>query len=46
MAQTTLPDVLTLEEASDYLRLPIEAVLRRALQGISQVATLRRIGGF
>ena len=28
-----MPDVLTLEEASAYLRLPVEAVLRQALQG-------------
>ncbi|WP_414574892.1 helix-turn-helix domain-containing protein [Anabaena sp. CCY 9402-a] len=33
MEQITLPDVLTLEEASAYLRLPIEAVLRQASQG-------------
>ncbi len=33
MERATLPDVLTLEEASDYLRLPVEAVLRQALQG-------------
>ena len=33
MERITLPDVLTLEEASAYLRLPIEAVLRQALQG-------------
>lgn len=33
MDRVTLPDVLTLEEASAYLRLPVEAVLRQALQG-------------
>lgn len=33
MDRVTLPDVLTLEEASAYLRLPIEAVLRQASQG-------------
>jgi excisionase family DNA binding protein len=33
MDRATLPDVLTLEEASDYLRLPVEAVLRQASQG-------------
>ncbi|MEH2169758.1 MAG: helix-turn-helix domain-containing protein [Nostoc sp.] len=33
MEQITLPDVLTLEEASAYLRLPVEAVLRQASQG-------------
>jgi excisionase family DNA binding protein len=31
--RATLLDVLTLEEASAYLRLPVEAVLRQALQG-------------
>jgi excisionase family DNA binding protein len=33
MAQATLPDVLTLEEASAYLRLPVAVVLRQASQG-------------
>lgn len=33
MERATLPDVLTLEEASEYLRIPVEAVLRQALQG-------------
>lgn len=33
MNRITLPDVLTLEEVSAYLRLPIEAVLRQASQG-------------
>lgn len=33
MDRATLPDVLTLEEASAYLRLPVEAVLRQALRG-------------
>lgn len=33
MDRATLPDVLTLEEASAYLRLPVAAVLRQALQG-------------
>ena len=33
MKQTTLPDVLTLEEVSAYLRLPAETVLRQTLQG-------------
>lgn len=28
-----MPDVLTLEETSKYLRLPIETVLHQALQG-------------
>ncbi len=31
--EITLPDVLTLEETSAYLRLPVETVLRQALQG-------------
>lgn len=33
MDRVTTPDVLTLEEASEYLRLPVEIVLRQALQG-------------
>ncbi len=33
MNRVVLPDVLTLEEASAYLRLPIESVQRQALQG-------------
>ncbi len=33
MEKAILPDVLTLEETSTYLRLPIEAVLRQAQQG-------------
>ncbi len=33
MERISLQDVLTLEEASVYLRLPIEAVLRQVLQG-------------
>ncbi|QLE54259.1 helix-turn-helix domain-containing protein [Nostoc sp. TCL26-01] len=33
MEQVTLPDILTLEEVSEYLRLPREIVLRQALQG-------------
>ncbi|MBD2771571.1 helix-turn-helix domain-containing protein [Iningainema tapete] len=33
MDQVTLPEVLTLEEASAYLRLPVETVLRQAAQG-------------
>ncbi|RAM52970.1 MAG: DNA-binding protein [Hapalosiphonaceae cyanobacterium JJU2] len=33
MKQITLPDILTLEEASKYLRLPVETVLRQASQG-------------
>lgn len=31
--EITLPDVLTLKETSAYLRLPVETVLRQALQG-------------
>jgi hypothetical protein len=33
MEPTTLPDVLTLEEVSAYLRLPAEIVVRQTLQG-------------
>lgn len=33
MEQVILPDILTLEELSQYLRLPVEIVLRQALQG-------------
>jgi hypothetical protein len=33
MNRVILPDVLTLEEASTYLRLPIESVQRQALRG-------------
>lgn len=33
MNRVILPEVLTLEEASVYLRLPIESVQRQALQG-------------
>jgi len=33
MDQVTLPEVLTLEEVSQYLRLPIETLQRQALQG-------------
>lgn len=33
MERVTLPDVLTLEEASAYLRLPIKAVLHQAMLG-------------
>ena len=33
MDRATLPDVLTLEEASAYLRLPVAVVLRQASQG-------------
>jgi excisionase family DNA binding protein len=33
MKQVTLPDILTLEEASQYLRLPVETVMRQASQG-------------
>ena len=33
MAQAILPDVLTLEEASAYLRLPVAVVFRQASQG-------------
>ncbi|MGB3640774.1 MAG: helix-turn-helix domain-containing protein [Rivularia sp. (in: cyanobacteria)] len=33
MEQVTLPSVLTLEEVSEYLRLPIETLQRQASQG-------------
>jgi len=33
MEQITLPDILTLEETSAYLRLPIETVLHQASVG-------------
>jgi excisionase family DNA binding protein len=33
MEQVTLPEVLTLEEVSEYLRLPVETLQRQALQG-------------
>ena len=34
MSQTiTVPDVLTLEEAAEYLRLPKETIERQAVQG-------------
>ena len=33
MEKAILPDILTLEETSNYLRIPIEAVLRQAKQG-------------
>jgi Helix-turn-helix domain len=33
MEQVILPEVLTLEEVSEYLRLPMETLQRQALQG-------------
>ncbi|NJN13690.1 MAG: helix-turn-helix domain-containing protein [Richelia sp. RM1_1_1] len=33
MEQITLPEVLTLEEVSQYLRLPVETLQRQASQG-------------
>ena len=33
MDKVSIPDVLTLEETSDYLRLPVETVLNQALKG-------------
>ena len=33
MDKTTIPDILTLEETSQYLRLPIETVLNQATKG-------------
>ncbi|WP_243714015.1 hypothetical protein [Nostoc sp. 106C] len=36
MERVTLPDVLTLEEASKYLRLPVEAVVSQASRKIEK----------
>jgi excisionase family DNA binding protein len=33
MDKVGIPEVLTLEEASEYLRLPVEKVLQQALKG-------------
>ena len=33
MSQVIMPDVLTLEEVSEYLRLPKETIERQATQG-------------
>lgn len=33
MSQAILPDVLTIEEVAEYLRLPQEAVIRQTLRG-------------
>lgn len=33
MDRVTVPDVLNLEEAAEYLRLPIETVLRQTING-------------
>ena len=33
MDKVSIPDILTLEETSDYLRLPVETVLNQALKG-------------
>lgn len=33
MDKVSIPDVLTLEETSEYLRLPVETVLNQALKG-------------
>ena len=33
MDKINIPDILTLEETSDYLRLPVETVLNQALKG-------------
>jgi excisionase family DNA binding protein len=33
MKQVILPEVLTLEEVSEYLRLPVETLQRQVLQG-------------
>ena len=33
MDRVSIPDILTLEETSEYLRLPVETVLNQALNG-------------
>ena len=33
MDKVSIPDILTLEETSEYLRLPVEIVLKHALKG-------------
>lgn len=33
MDKVSVPDILTLEETSEYLRLPVETVSERALKG-------------
>ena len=33
MDRVSIPDILTLEETSEYLRLPVETVLNQALKG-------------
>jgi hypothetical protein len=33
MDRVSIPDILTLEETSEYLRLPVEIVLNQALKG-------------
>ncbi|MGL5795119.1 MAG: helix-turn-helix domain-containing protein [Waterburya sp.] len=33
MDKVSIPDILTLEETSEYLRLPVETVLNQALKG-------------
>ena len=33
MDKVSIPDILTLEETSEYLRLPVEIVLNQALKG-------------
>ena len=33
MDKVNIPDILTLEETSDYLRLPVETILNQALKG-------------
>jgi excisionase family DNA binding protein len=33
MSQRITPNVMTLEEAATYLRLPVETVMRQAMQG-------------
>lgn len=33
MDRVSMPEILTLEETSEYLRLPVETVLNQALKG-------------
>ncbi len=46
MNQATLPDVLTIEDTSTYLRLPVQAVLRQALHVKIPGRKLRMAGDF
>ncbi|MEM7761717.1 MAG: helix-turn-helix domain-containing protein [Cyanobacteria bacterium P01_A01_bin.40] len=33
MDRVSIPDILTLEETSEYLRLPVKTILNQALKG-------------